>query len=219
MTDPWWLSLGALCGGTRSYGATLNNLVALQDFLAEDEADGKEASVRYLREQRRHTVLDFLENPGYANEAQLRWLRKEAADVLSEPALEKFLAGRWPQHLAVLRVETFLHIAAVVCTALACVIAFGGLGHLLPTALTATIALAWGTLVYIELIWCGSPSGTIRRMFLPNQSVGGIAPRDQLRLVVRGLRFWRRPVAWLFVLLLTSPLLTARRGRTAGAAR
>jgi len=210
MTNPWWLNLGALCGGTRSYDMILRQLVMIERFEAEAIRNENQAGVSYFREQRRHAVLDFLENPGYADESRLRHLQSVAADVLTEPALEKFLAGRWQQHLAVLWVETILHITSIVVTALDCAIVFGGLLPMLPAALTASVGLLWLALMYVELIWSGSLSGTARRMFVPQQAVGGITQHEQLRLVVRGLRFWRRPVAWLFVFLLTRPHTASR---------
>jgi len=219
MSSPWWLNLGALCGSTGPYGRALRKLERLEGYVADEESRGNEGVVSYLREQRRHVVLDCLENPGYAYESQLRFLQRFAADVLSESALETFLSGRWRRHLTVLRVETFLHIAFIASTALACISVFGGLVAWLPAPLSAGIGTLWLALMYIELIWSGSLSGTMRRLFVPSQAVGGITPAKQLRLAVHGLRFWRRPVAWLFVLLLARPLTVKQRGRPATAAQ
>jgi len=219
MSNPWWLDLGALCGGTRPYAVTLRKLEKLEGYVTDEESRGNEAVVGYLREQRRHAVLDFLENPGYADESQLRRVQRFATDVLNESSLETCLSGRWQRHLTVLRVETFLHIASVISTALVCLTALGGLVAWLPAPLRAAIATLWLALVYIELIWSGSLSGTMRRLFVPNQAIAGITPAKQLRLALHGLRFWRRPVAWLFVLLLARPLTVKQRGRSATAAQ
>lgn len=218
MTNPWWLEVGALCGGTRSYAVTLRKLETLEGYVADEESRGNEGVVGYLREERRHAVLDFLENPGYADESQLRRLQRFADDVLSESSLETCLSGRWQRHLAVLRLETFLHIASIISTALVCITALSGLIAWLPAPLSAAIGVLWLVLVYIELIWSGSLSGTMRRLFVPDHAVGGITPAEQLRLALHGLRFWRRPVAWLFVLLLAKPLTVKQRGRPAPAA-
>ena len=219
MSSPWWLNVGALCGTPRTYGIALRKLEKLEGYVADEESRGNEGVVSYLREQRRHVVLDCLENPGYAHESQLRFLQRFAADVLSESALETFLAGRWQRHLTVLRVETFLHIASIISTALVCLTALGGLVAWLPAPLSAAIGTLWLILVYIELIWSGSLSGTMRRLFVPDQVIGGITPAEQLRLALHGIRFWRRPVAWLFVLLLARPLTVKQRGRPATAAQ
>jgi hypothetical protein len=55
----------------------------------------------------------------------------------------------------------------------------------------------------------------MRRLFVPDQAIGGITSAVRLRLVLRGLRFWSRPVAWLFVLLLARPLNVKQHGRPA----
>ena len=196
---------------------TLRKLEKLQQYLVEEEARGDPRTIGYLREQRRHTVLDLLENPGYASEAQLRRLQKDASDILSDAALETYLAGRWQHHLALLRVETYLHIASIASLALACILVFGRLTAVLPAALTTAIGLLWLALTYAELIWSGSLAATVRRLFVPSQMVGGITAREQLRLAIHGMRFWRRPVAWLVVLLLARPLTVTRHSSTAPA--
>src|SRR5579883_2649150 len=116
-----------------------------------------------------HVVEEFLEDPGYADEATLELVRTKVPDVLSAGKLQTYRVGPWLRHCALRFAETLVHLTVLAQTvALVIGLLTGSVARYQLAA--ESLLSVWAILLYGDAIWTYYVSRVARALLLNNES-------------------------------------------------
>ncbi|SRR5713226_7898070 len=186
--NPWWLRVG--CVG-RLFDNPLARVRRMLKWEAELQAEARERGMEDWVSEWGHVrllrVRDYLMDPGYSREEDIRAVQRIAHDVFGEAMLSHYLAEVWPFHLALLKAETLLHVLTGFCWLLTGLLwtpdlkAVGVFGGLLGIVL-----------IYVEFGWSAAAK-ILRRLFFVRSEFPGVNADFERRSLLKGLRWWQRP--------------------------
>ena len=149
-----------------------------------------------LLQQRRHLIMRFLEDPGYATPGLLRILHGAHPDVFPRGTYERYMAGPFERQQAFLRCESVGHVVVAGLFALLLVL---GLIHawVWAPALMMGLLWSWITLFLADAVWCTYLSAIARSLVLNVDTPRRDLFEALLDETVRGLHWWQKPAGAL----------------------
>jgi hypothetical protein len=175
----------------------LHSLLRVLRYYEAQAASAPSASKAYENsEERRHVVEQFLEDPGYADEATLEAIHAIAPDALSAAELETYRFGPWLRHRALRFAETLLHATLVAQTMALVVGLWSGNVSRFPLIFETLVSI-WVILLYLDLIWSVYISRVARALLLNGDGWYMCSFEELVDLTVDGLPRWQRPAALL----------------------
>ena len=149
-----------------------------------------------LQQQRRRLIQRFLDDPGYATEGFLRVLHVVHSDVFPAVMHQRYVAGPYRRHQAILQVESLAHLTVAAVFVLLSLLARLNAWGWAPMLMSA-LAYIWIALFLADVIWCLFLSRIARALLLNLNTNAGELFNEIIDMTVEGMHWWQRPAASL----------------------
>ena len=193
MADWGLLLAGPLAQWNRSFRVrSLSRVLDYYDARAKSARSANEAYEN--QEERRHVIEEFLEDPGYADEATFEAIHAAAPDALGAEELATYRSGPWQRHCALRLAETLVHLTLLLEGIALVMSLWTGTVARYPVAAEMSVAV-WAILLYADLIWTVYLARVARALLLNNDHWFAYSFDQLIDLTAAGLPWWQRPAA------------------------